>query len=170
MQKLARILRGIDAISYWSGYGVMFLALGIVTIMIVEVIARYVFNDPTLWATETLMLAFGIYMLLAGAYVLLVRGHVMMDAVYSRFSLRTRATLDVLTFVFFFLFVGIMLWQGIPYAVKCVVMGEHSQSAWRCPFWPARIAIPIGAFLLLLQGLAKLARDFHVALTGRELA
>lgn len=169
MQRLAHILSGIDAISKWSGYIVMFLAVALALLMSIEVVCRYVFNAPTVWATESCILVFGVYILFSGAYVLLVRGHVTMDAVYNRFSLRQRAVLDVVTSVFFFLFVGILLWKGIPAAIKCIVLGEHSQSPWGAPYWPMRIAIPLGALLILQQGLAKLIRDFLIAVTGRKL-
>lgn len=169
MQRLARILSEIDAISKWSGYIVMYLVVVLALLMSIEVVCRYVFNAPTLWATESCVLVFAVYILLSGAYVLLVRGHVTMDAVYNRFSLRGRAILDVVTSVFFFLFVGVLLWEGIPNAIKCVVLGEHSQTPWGAPFWPMKIAIPLGALLILQQGLAKLIRDLHIAVTGRKL-
>lgn len=169
MQKLARILNAVDAISKWSGYVTMFLVLVLALFMAIEAVARYVFNAPTLWATESTGLVFGIYIFLAGAYVLLVGGHVNMDAISSRLPLRRRAILAVLTSIFFFMFCGILLWKGIPTAIKAIVLYEHSQSAWGAPYWPARMAIPLGAFLILLQGLAKLIRDFHIAVTGRKL-
>lgn len=169
MQKLARMVNAIDATSKWSGYIVMFLVLGLALLMSIEVVCRYGFNSPTVWATESCMLVFGVYVLICGAYVLLIGGHVSMDALYNRLSLRQKAILDILTSAFFFLFCGILLWKGIPTAIKCVALGEHSQSPWEAPYWPMRIAIPVGAFLILLQGLAKLIRDFHLAVTGRKL-
>ena len=75
----------------------------------------------------------------------------------------------MLTAGLFFLFVGILLWKGIPGAIRAVVLGEHSQSIWGAPEWPVKVAIPLGAFLILLQGIAKLIRDFHLAVTGRNL-
>lgn len=170
MEKLARVLSAIDAISKWSGFATMFLVIVLALLMSIEAVSRYVFNAPIVWTTETTGLVFGVYVLLAGAYVLLLGGHVSADVLYSRLSLRQKAILDVLTSVFFFIFCGMLLWKGIPTAIKSVVLYEHSQSAWGAPYWPTRVAIPVGAFLILLQGLAKLIRDFHVALTGRKLA
>lgn len=169
MQRLARVLSTIDAISKWSGRVTMFLLVALGLLMSIEVVARYVFNAPTLWATETTTLVFGVYIMLAGAYTLLIHGHVTMDAVYSRLSLKGKAILDLLTSFLFFAFCGVLLWKGIPTAIKSVVMMEHSMSAWGAPYWPIKIAIPVGAFLILLQGLAKFTRDFHIALTGRKL-
>jgi TRAP-type mannitol/chloroaromatic compound transport system permease small subunit len=41
---------------------------------------------------------------------------------------------------------------------------EHSQSAWNPPLYPAKLAIPIAAVLLMLQGIAKLIRDILILL------
>lgn len=169
MPKLKRVLSAIDAISKWSGYVVMFGTLVITLLLTTEVVARYVFNAPTLWATESTSIAFGVMVLIAGAYVLLTGGHVKMDALYDHLSPRRKAALDIFTSVFFFTFCGILLWNGIPMAIKAIVLQEHSQSAWGAPWWPTKIAIPIGAFLILLQGSAKLIRDFHTAVTGSKL-
>ena len=166
---LERIVSTIDAISYWSGYISMFLIIIFAAFMFIEVIFRYGFNSPTIWATEATGLAFGVYILICGGYVLLVRGHISMDALYTLLSLRKRAILDVVTAGLFFLFVGVLLWKGIPGAIRSVVLGEHSQTIWGAPEWPVKIAIPLGAFLILLQGLAKLIRDFYLAVTGRKL-
>lgn len=169
MPKLKRVLSAIDAISKWTGYVAMFGTLAIILLLSIEVVARYVFNAPTLYATESTSIAYGVMVLIAGAYVLVAGGHVNMDALYSRLSSRKRAVLDIFTSVFFFAFCVILLRNGIPLAIKAVVLQEHSQSAWGAPWWPTRIAIPIGAFLILLQGLAKLIRDFHTAVTGSKL-
>ncbi|MBW1709799.1 MAG: ABC transporter substrate-binding protein, partial [Deltaproteobacteria bacterium] len=39
---------------------------------------------------------------------------------------------------------------------------EHSQSAWNPPLYPVKLMIPLGALLLMLQGLAKLILDFFI--------
>ena len=166
---LERIVSAIDAISYWSGYISMFLVAIFAVFMFIEVISRYVFNSPTIWATESTGLAFGVYILICSGYVLLVRGHVSMDALYNLLSMRKKAIMDVATAGFFFLFVGVLLWKGIPGAIRAVVLGEHSQTIWGAPEWPTKVAIPLGALLLLLQGIAKLIRDLHLAVTGRKL-
>ena len=169
MKKLAYILSRVDALNRWVGYGIMFLALWVIIGLTIESISRYLFNAPIIWAPESVMLVFGVYMLLSGAYVLLIGGHVNMDALYARFPARTKAILDVITSIFFFIFVVALLWKGIPIAIKAVVMQEHSQSVWGAPYWPPRIAIPLGALLILLQGLANLIRNLYFAVSGKKL-
>jgi TRAP-type mannitol/chloroaromatic compound transport system permease small subunit len=46
---------------------------------------------------------------------------------------------------------------------------EVSHSVWEPPIWPIKLCIPLGAFLILLQGLVKTIGDIFTAATGREL-
>ena len=46
---------------------------------------------------------------------------------------------------------------------------EHSHSAWDPPIYPVKLMIPLGAMLLLIQGMAKLIRDITAAVTGKEI-
>lgn len=74
--------------------------------------------------------------------------------------------MDAATFIFFFMFVVVLLWKGWDMTWKALQIMERSQSQWGPVIWPSRLVIPVGAFLLLLQGLAKFIRDMAVA-TGR---
>jgi len=86
-------------------------------------------------------------------------GHVNVDILYARLSPRTRAVVDVFTSFLFLVFVGALLYFGSALAWESMSFWEHSQSAWDPPIWPVKLAIPIGATLLLLQGMVKLLRD-----------
>jgi TRAP-type mannitol/chloroaromatic compound transport system permease small subunit len=43
---------------------------------------------------------------------------------------------------------------------------ETSETVWDVPIYPLKLALPVGAFLLLLQGLAKFIRDLVIAIKG----
>ena len=95
-------------------------------------------------------------------------GHVNVDIIYSRFSLRTKAVVDIFTFSLFFLFCGMMFLYGGSLAWESLSILERSNSAWEVPLYPWKMMIPIGALLLLLQGIAKLIRDVLALSTGTE--
>ncbi len=54
------------------------------------------------------------------------------------------------------------------YAWRSVLIKETAGSAWDPPVYPIKVALAVGVFLLLLQGTAKLIRDLHLAIKGRE--
>jgi len=166
---LARLLRGIDATSDWSGKILSYLLVLIVIILIYEVVARYVFDSPTVWAHEASVLAFATYSVMLGAYAHVHGTHVNMDLLYNRLSLRTRAIMDVFTFVFFLFWCGVLLWYGALFAAKAVRFLEHSTTAWGPPIFEVKLMIPLAALLIILQGIAKFIRDLSIATTGRKL-
>lgn len=167
---MARLLGWLDRISEWSGRLFAWITLASVVILTYEVVARYFFDSPTQWAHDTSTLLFGVLYMTTGAYAMYTRSHVGVDVLYSRMPPRARAVLDVLTSVFFFLFVGAFFWYGWQFFADSFSRREFSLNNQFIPIYPAKFAIPLGSGLLLMQGLAKLVRDLHLAVTGRELA
>jgi len=81
------------------------------------------------------------------------------DLVYDRLGPKTRARLDVVTFVFFLLYVGTLVWVGGQMAWDSFNQGETTGTPWNPLIWPVKMAIPLAGFLLLLQGIANLLRE-----------
>ncbi|TIT22060.1 MAG: TRAP transporter small permease subunit [Mesorhizobium sp.] len=144
-----------ELVAYWSVLAVMAYYY--------EVVARFVFNSPTNWVHESMFLMFGIQYMLAGAYAYRDESHVRVDIVYSHLTERGRAVCDIITSAFFFLFTGTMLVTGWRFASDAMAVGERSFTEWGIQYWPVKLAIPIGAALLLLQGLSRLMRDIATA-------
>lgn len=165
-----RILSTIDSISDWSGKFVSIWILVMIGSLIIEVTLRYIFNAPTVWAHELSQHLNGAYAVLAGAFVLRQHRHVRVDLIYERFSLRSRSILDVITYLFFFLFIGTLLAHGWNMAWLSSSVGEFSTSAWHAKVYPLKWTLVIGAFLLLLQGLANFTRSLNIVFRGKELS
>jgi TRAP-type mannitol/chloroaromatic compound transport system permease small subunit len=167
--RIRNVLHIIDTINEWVGRAVSVLVWPVVFLLGTEVTLRYVFNKPTLWAMPLSLYAFGTIAIVAGGYVLLHKEHVVVDVLYSRYSPRVKAGLDVFTAFFFFLFCGALLWKGIEFAQTSVIAGEKYTGVWQPIIWPIKLMLPFGALLIVLQGLAKLTRDLVLLLTGRSL-
>ncbi|MFN7003796.1 MAG: TRAP transporter small permease subunit, partial [Roseinatronobacter sp.] len=75
---------------------------------------------------------------------------------------RHKAGLDLITAVLFFLFAGVLLWQGWSLASDSIARWERTRSAWNPPVWPVKSAIPVAAALLLLQGLVRVWADIRI--------
>ncbi|MGX5847356.1 TRAP transporter small permease subunit [Mesorhizobium sp. PL10] len=157
------IFRPVDWLVRVTGELVAYWAVLAVIAYYYEVVARYVFNSPTNWVHESMFLMFGIQYMLAGAYAYRDETHVRVDIVYSHLSERGRAICDIITSAFFFLFTGTMLVTGWRFASDAMAVGERSFTEWGIQYWPVKLAIPIGAALLLLQGLSRLMRDIAIA-------
>jgi len=162
------ILRTVDGVSEWVGKVISFLMVVIIFVMVYETVMRYVFNAPTIWADDLTWNLAGAFFLLGGAYVLRHKGHVNMDVVYNRFPLRVRAILDLFTATLFFSFCGVLLWHGVPFAWRSLMMQELTLPPVSLPVYPVKMTLPIAAFLLGLQGLSKFICDFITAIAGEK--
>ena len=168
MDGIWKILRLIDDLSEWTGKAVSFLILGLGFVFCYEVVMRYAFDRPTIWAHEFSAMLFGTAMIISGAYVLRFDGHIAMDILYNRFSVRGRAILDVITyFVLTLPFLLVLIWFGGVSAWRSLISLERDSTFWGPPIYPLKIMLPIGAFLFLLQTLPKLVRDLALVFGGK---
>jgi TRAP-type mannitol/chloroaromatic compound transport system permease small subunit len=154
-----RVTDWVDRTNERIGEFVAFWSIIAVFVYYYEVLARYVFNSPTNWAHEGMFLMFGMQYLIAGGFALREDAHVRVDVVYLLFSDKVKAIVDVVTSVFFFIFTGTLLWTGWVFFMDSYSVSDVSFTEWAIQYWPVKLAIPVGAALLLLQGLAKLSKD-----------
>ncbi len=165
---MKKLLKIIDGISEWSGRLFAYLLWPGVAVLVYEVVARYVFNAPTIWAHGTTQRIFAVYYFICGAYISLHRSHIRMDILYDRCTLRKRAVLDIIGFLFFFTFCGALLWYGSRYAWSSLIRLEPCNTPFRAPLYPIKLMIPIGALLIFLQELAHLWRNIYIVITGNQ--
>lgn len=161
-------LRFIDRMNEWVGRIIAWWMIPMIFLMAFEVFMRYALKDPTEWGTELVTFIFAGYILLGGGYTLLYKDHVNINVIYNRNSPRGRAVLDLLTFVLFFLYAWLLFVEGWKFAWDAIKIGRHAGTDWNPPLAPVLLTIPIGALLMLLQGVAKFIRDLAVAFKAKE--
>jgi TRAP-type mannitol/chloroaromatic compound transport system permease small subunit len=161
-------LAKIDDLSIWSGNIVSVINPIVVIFVVYEISARYFFNAPTIWANEATVYLSAMGYLLGGAYSLYFRAHVSVDILYLRFSKRTQAVFNVITFFFTLAYLGALIWMGSKYSFESLKIREATGSPWNPPVYPLKICIPLGASLLLLQAVANFVRDLTLAIRGQE--
>lgn len=169
MRYILRLLNWIDRFNDRAGELFSFLVVGMIAVLVYEVTMRYVFNAPTFWGHETSQHLFGGYAVLIGAYALRHRAHVSVDILHRRWSPRVRAIVDLFSWSLFWLFCILLFWKGGIAAWESLINLDRTNTPWSPPLYPLKLTIPVGAFLILLQGLTIYIRNFHIAITGREL-
>ncbi len=164
------IQKAIGWLSGTGGLAAGWLVLPLVAATCIEVFSRYVLNAPTVWAYELGYMATGANFLIGAAYTLRERGHIRIDVLYTMFSQRTRALIDIFGYVFLFLpvvcWLTLALWE---YALEAYLSGETSgQSAWNPVIWPFRMVFFTGFLLLALQGVAELIKAVRLFRRGES--
>lgn len=171
MQTLNRIIRLLEAISKYTGWGVALLAMPMIGALIYEVVARYFFNRPTIWSYEVTYMIYGTHFLIGSAFTLLVKGHIRIDVFYSLLPLRGRALVDVLGYlIIFFPVMIVLVCSSLEVAREAYETAEVSQfTPWQPMLWPFKSAMFVGFGLLGLQGLSELIKSLGILATGKEL-
>ena len=162
-------IKAADVLSEYVGRAVSLLVPGMVIVLLIEVGMRYFFKSPTLWAYDTAIFMYGYCGVLAGAYTLKHKGHIVVDVVYSLFSPRVKAVMNVLTGLLFFFFCVIFIIYTWKAAAVAIDGGHRANTQWAPLVGHYRLILPIGGGLLVIQGLANWLRDLHFAVTGREI-
>jgi len=169
METLKRYIRVVDHISDRVGLASSILIPAMTLVLLCEVVARYLFQRPTIWAFDLAVFMFGYCGLLAGPYVLKRNEHINVDLVYAQLSQRWKAIMDVITGLLFFFFIVLVILYCSEAAYSSLIFGDRRPSEWGPPIGHYKLLIPVGAFLLLLQGLANWIRNLYLAITGKEM-
>src|SRR6202162_3169568 len=167
--RIQNFLLAADHISTWSGKATAWLIMLLMFAVCIEVFKRYILNAPTSWIFDLDNMLYGTLFMICGAYTLAQDAHVRGDFLYGLFKPRTQATLDLVLYILFFLpGVIALIYAGIDYAGISWRINEHSNvTSEGPPVYPFKTVIPIAGVLVLIQGLAEIARCFVCLKTGQ---
>ncbi|MCX5822749.1 MAG: TRAP transporter small permease subunit [Deltaproteobacteria bacterium] len=157
----------IDKLNEWTGEMAAWLILPMCFIVTYDVILRYAFNSPTIWAWDINTQLLGAMVALGGAYALLHDGHVGVDVILVLLSRKKRIVVELVTSLFFFLGSGVLLWNGLEQAAISVKTMEVDYTYFAPPVYPLKVLIAVGFLLLFLEGISKFIRNI-VAYGQRE--
>jgi len=165
---MQKILLTIDKISTRVGQLFSWLIVALTVLMVWEIMSRRFFDAPHAWSFDAQIQMYGTMFMMAGAYTLAKSGHVRGDVLYGFFAPRVQAGLDLTLYVFFFLPGTVALaYAGYIYAGESWAIRERSGIMAEGPFiYPFKTFIPIAGALLLVQGLAEIARCVVCLRTG----
>jgi TRAP-type mannitol/chloroaromatic compound transport system permease small subunit len=156
---LLGVSRLIDRMSERIGQAVYWLVLVAVLISAANAVVRKVFNFSSNSFLEIQWYLFSLIFLFCAGYTLKHNEHVRIDIITSRLSARARAGIDIFGTLFFLLPMAfLIMWLSWPVFVDAYTRHEVSTNAGGLIIWPARLMVPIGFFLLLLQGFSELIK------------
>lgn len=123
-----------------------------------EVIARYFFIRPTIWAAELSQLCLIWGCLLAMAHLLTLRRHITVNAVTTLLPRAAQKLCAVFALAVVIAFSAIVAFWGFDIFHDSFVRGRTTGSLLNLPVWIAEAAVPVGFGLLALQGIVEMLR------------
>lgn len=168
---LVAAIRVIDLIAYYTGWTVAWLIIPMVGSLVYEVISRFVFERPTVWAYDMTFMLYGSFFMLGAAYTLYRKGHIRTDSFYGAWSPRQQGIVDAVCYALFF-FPGLIafLWVGWDFfAVSWARNETIVTSPWMPVVYPFKFVLPLSTGLLLLQGVSEFLKSLYAAVRGEWL-
>ena len=161
----------IEIINLWAGRITCLILIPIICVMVYEVVAAKLFIAPTLWVYDVSRMLAGVLFMMGAGYALMRGVHIRADFLYRNWSLKTQSTVDAILFLaFYFPAMLFFFWSALDYTLGAFNTRNDfaytgweraSDSTWAPVLGPARAAMPVGALLLLLQGIPELFRSLH---------
>lgn len=148
----------IDGVNVGIGKAVSFLIWAGIAVLCIEVVARYVFGQPTIWAHGYTQRIFGAYFILIGAYTLVQRDHVRVDILLTPQPSLRNALLDLLNYAFLILWAGVLTVEGWRFFVDAWQFGELDDSALGHVMWPPKLALFLGSLMITVQGINEVIK------------
>jgi len=160
--------RAIDLMNEKIAGAVSWALLLAVIVCAVNALVRYTLKMSSNAWLEIQWYLFAAVFMLASAYTLRRDEHVRIDVITGRFSKRTQVWIDLFGYLLFLLPVCLLIfYYGIPFFRYSLATGESSSSAGGLIVWPAKLLVPVGFFLLFLQGVSEIIKRIAF-LAGRS--
>ena len=159
MNALLAVSRAVDRMNERIGHTIYWLVLVAVLISCANAVVRKVFDTSSNAFLEIQWYLFSAIFLFCAGYTLLKNQHVRIDVVSGRLSKRAQAWIDIFGTLFFLLPMAfLIMWLSWPVFIQAFQRNEVSTNAGGLVIWPARLMVPIGFLLLILQGLSELIK------------
>jgi TRAP-type mannitol/chloroaromatic compound transport system permease small subunit len=159
LKALLALSRLIDALNERVGHLIYWLILVAVLVSAGNAVIRYAFNMSSNAWLEVQWYLFSAVFLFCAGYTLLHNQHVRIDVITGRMSKRAQAWIDIFGTLFFLLPMAItIMWLSWPVFVDAYQHNEVSTNAGGLIIWPARLMVPIGFSLLVMQGCSELIK------------
>ncbi|MFL6707592.1 MAG: TRAP transporter small permease subunit [Massilia sp.] len=151
--------RAIDKLNEAIAGIVSWALLAAVIICAINALVRYTFKMSSNAWLEIQWYLFAAVFMLASAHTLKRDEHVRIDVITGHFSKRTQVWIDLFGYLLFLLPVCLLIfYYGIPFFRYSLLTGESSSSAGGLIVWPAKLLVPVGFFLLLIQGVSEIIK------------
>jgi len=151
--------RAIDWVSEKFGTVANWMVLLACLISAGNAFSRYLFSISSNGWLEIQWYMFAAMVLLGGPYTLKMNEHVRVDLLYGMMSERTRIWIDIIGGLLFLLPICIILtYFTWPWFVDSWRLNESSTNAGGLIRWPVKLLLPVGFFLMALQGISEIIK------------
>ena len=154
-------MKVIDSITKYVSYLTAFILALLVILVVFDATSRYLFSEGSTALQELEWHFFDVVILLSIAYTLRNNAHVRVDIFYDRFSPKTKAIINIISFILFVLPLSfLIIYIGIGFVELSYVQHEASSDPGGLKYrWIVKSLMPLAFILLALQAFKELWSD-----------
>jgi TRAP-type C4-dicarboxylate transport system permease small subunit len=158
---IKRIEKASHSLNKWIVTGVSFLIIIMMIIVVADVSGRYVFNSPIKGATEVSQIILAFVTFMGVAYAFIMGTHARVTLFFRRLPHSIQAIAEILSGTLgLFLFI-LLTWGGIEQFWESWTIQEIMPAPVKVPFWIAKVVLPIGALLMVIQCIIYILHHFN---------
>ena len=166
---LQLICNVIDTIIMLLGKGASYLMPILAFIVVYEVVARYLFDAPTIWAYDLSLFLFGYIAALGGAYAQQKRAHINVDILYLSVSPKVKNIFNLISFSLGIFFLIIIFKMGLIKFNEALEFDYRRQSEWAPAMWHFWVMLCIASALFTAQLVSNIISEAYHLFTGSQL-
>lgn len=152
----------VDHLSRFLGLAVSYFYLMAAFCTLWEVVARYVFNAPTQWVFEVVMVLCASAWMLSAGFVTLNKRHIGITVLYLMASERVRWWLDLFAMLVGVFALYMLVSDTLMRAIESIDLVERGGTAWNSPLpMVLKTVLVTGLFIYLVQLIVNLSRHFR---------
>ena len=164
-----KLIKSIDdSIGMIEHYGAGFCMMFAVLFIGVNVFTRYILGFTYFWLLEIVRYLVVWSTFFGAAYLARTAGHISIDLLVVRLPKRARISVDIGACVIGFLFCLYLTLKGTGILAHSIHMGERSATALRIPMFIPKSAVPVGAVMLCIEFLRRIASDIKFFVSEKE--
>ncbi len=123
-----------------------------------EVIARYFFLSPTIWAAELSQISLIYGTLMAMPWALKSRKHIQINLLINRLSKNYKKIVNILIMIVLIIFSSYVMIYGFDIFYDSFYRGRTTGSLLNLPSWIAELSVPLCFFLLFIQSIFEIIK------------
>ena len=131
---------------------------------VTDVFLRYGLGTAIHWIGPSTQIAMVFLACVGGAYAFKHDFFVKLDVIYAQFSTKKRAVCDILTSVYTFAFLGVLVWKGWEAAELSLMLNQKTPTVIQLPVYPIKFLIPIIAAFVLVLVIRQFVRDVRTVI------
>lgn len=137
------------------------------SVMMLQIIARFVFRSPFNWAEEFCRYAFVVSVSFASAYC--IKNDVMLrvDAIINLFSKTIRRICDYFMWIVITATYGFLAYRGFA-VLESAIAGKQTSAAMQIPMWWLYLAMECGLWLTTIRAIQAFIKEIVKSANEKE--